>query len=63
MVTGFSFQGDDRVHPGNEPRSPILQADSFPSEPPVKPRERHKDKHIDQWNQFRSAENNHYICN
>ena len=30
------LQGD-RLHPGNKPRSPALQADSLPSEPPGKP--------------------------
>ena len=32
----FLFQGD-LPNQGNEPRSPALQADSFPSEPPGKP--------------------------
>ena len=27
----------DLLNPGTEPRSPTLQADSLPSEPPVKP--------------------------
>jgi len=30
-------QPGDLSHPGIEPRSPALQADSLPSEPPVKP--------------------------
>ena len=28
----------DLLNPGNEPRSPVLQADTLPSEPPGKPR-------------------------
>ena len=28
----------DRLNPGIEPRSPTLQADSLPAEPPEKPR-------------------------
>ena len=34
--TGFPSPGD-RPNPGIEPRSPALQADALPSEPPGKP--------------------------
>ena len=31
---------DNKIKPGIEPRSPVLEVDSLPSEPPGKPYER-----------------------
>ena len=35
--SGLCPPPEDLLHPGIEPRSPVLQADSLPSEPPRKP--------------------------
>jgi len=35
--SGFTFPSGDLPDPGIEPRSPPLQADTLPSEPPGKP--------------------------
>ena len=43
----------DLTHPGIEPGSPTLQADSLPSEPPEKPEVYNNLTHTEQWNQSR----------
>ena len=39
LVVGSHSLPRDLPNPGNKPRSPTLQADSLPAEPPGKPRE------------------------
>ena len=42
----------DLPDPGIEPRSPSLQADALPSEPPGKPAEAHKEDRINIWKEI-----------
>ena len=46
VVSGWPFPSPGELpHPGIEPGSPVLQADSRPSEPPGKPQARRKERY------------------